>query len=183
VPREGKEIVNPRTGQRMRFVAIGEDELRIESFNPPTDEREPEHVHPKQESGAEVRSGALVFEVEGERRWVGPGESITIPPNTPHRFWNASEEEAHSVQLFRPALDIAAFFETYFELARRGNLKEGGDIPPLQVAAMVPEFADEVRLTRPPWMIVRSMAMLLGPIARMRGYRPRLDYGSAPAAQ
>jgi hypothetical protein len=162
----------------MRFARIGDDELRIDSVNPPTTEREPEHVHPKQESGAEVRSGALVFEVEGERRPVGPGESIVIPSNTPHRFWNESEDEARSVQFFRPALDIAAFFETYFELARRGQLKEGGDIPLIRIGAMVPEFRDEIRLTRPPWPVVRAMSAVLRPVARLRGVRGRLEYGS-----
>jgi quercetin dioxygenase-like cupin family protein len=180
VPHEGQDIVNPRTGQRMRFVAIRDGELRIKSLNPPTDQREPEHVHPKQESGAEVRSGSLVFEVEGQERRVGPGESITIPPNTPHRFWNGSEGETESVQFFRPALDIAAFFETYFELGRRGELTEAGDIPLLQVATMVPEFGHEIRLTRPPWPVVRAISALLGPVARLRGYRGRLEYGSEP---
>jgi hypothetical protein len=179
VPHVGQEILNPRTGQRMRFVAIRGDELRIDSFNPPTEEREPEHIHPKQESGAEVQSGSLVFEVDGQERRVGPGESITIPPNTPHRFWPDSGDGAHSVQFFRPALDIAAFFETYFELSRRGDLRDGGEIPLLQVAAMVPEFPDEIRLTSPPWPVVRATAALLGPVARLRGYRGRLEYGSA----
>lgn len=178
MPREGQEIINPRTGQRMRFVQMRDDELLIESVNPPTDEREPEHVHPKQESGADVRSGYLIFEVDGEPRRVGPGESITIPPNTPHRFWNESDDQAQTVQVFRPALGIAAFFETYFELARRGQLKAEGDIPLLQVAAMVPMFRDEIRLTHPPWPIVRIMSALLGPIARLRGYRGQLEYGS-----
>jgi hypothetical protein len=165
----------------MKFAHIRDQELRIESVNPPTDEREPEHVHPKQESGAEVRSGSLVFEVAGKARRVGAGDSITVPPNTPHRFWNETGEDAHSVQFFRPALGIAAFFETYFELARRGDLNEGGAIPMLQVAAMVPEFADEIRLTSPPWPIVRVMSALLGPIARMRGYGGRLEYSSGPS--
>jgi len=178
MPREGQEILNPRTGQRMRFVQIRDDELRIESANPPTDEREPEHVHPNQESRAEVRSGSLVFEVDGKPQRIGPGQSITIPANTPHRFWNESEDPAQSVQTFRPAMGIAAFFETYFELARRGELKAGGDIPLLQVAAMVPVFRNEIRLTRPPWPIVRALTAVLGPIARRRGYQGQLDYGS-----
>ena len=79
-----------------------------------------------------------------------------------------SEEEARSVQFFRPALDIAAFFETYFELARRGQLREGGDVPLIRVAVMVPEFRDEIRLTRPPWSVVRAMSALLRPAARLR---------------
>lgn len=82
-----------------------------------------------------------------------------------------------------PTDGIAAFFETYFELARLGELTKGGDIPLLQAAAMVPEFRDEIRLTRPPWPIVRTMYGLLRPIARLRGYRARLEYGSRPPAR
>lgn len=180
MPREGQEIFNPRTGQRMRFGQIRDDELRIESVNPPTQEREPEHVHPEQESGAAVRSGSLVFEVEGKAKRVEAGESITVPADTPHRFWNESDADAHSVQVFRPALGIAAFFETYFELARRGELTDSGDIPLLQVAVMVPEFSREIRLTSPPWPIVRATAAIVGPIARRRGYRGRLAFGPEP---
>lgn len=88
MPREGQQISNPRTGQRMTFVELRDEQLRIDSVNPPTGEREPVHVHPKQESGAEVLSGALVFEVAGEQRRLGAGETISVPANTPHRFWN-----------------------------------------------------------------------------------------------
>jgi len=178
VPHEGQEIVNRRTGQRMRFVRLREQELVIESVNPPSDEREPEHVHPEQESGAEVHAGALIFEVGGEARRVGPRESISIPAGTPHRFWNESDKDARSTQFFRPALDIAAFFETYFELARRDALTDKGDLPLLQVAVMVPEFAREIRLTSPPWPVVRATAALLGPVARMRGHKGRLAFGA-----
>ena len=53
---EGQQISNPRTGQRMTFVELRDEQLRVESVNPPTPEREPVHVHPIQESGAEVVS-------------------------------------------------------------------------------------------------------------------------------
>lgn len=66
---EGQEIVNPRTGQRMTFVRLTEDEVLIDSVHPPTDEREPVHLHPKQESGGEVLAGAL------SSRWTGSGAS------------------------------------------------------------------------------------------------------------
>jgi quercetin dioxygenase-like cupin family protein len=179
MPREGQEIVNPQTGQRMRFVAIRPEELRIENVHPPTDAREPEHVHPQQQSGGEVTSGSLMFEVDGEPRRVAAGESIEIPANTPHRFWNESGQEARSVQFFRPALDIAAFFETYFELARRGELSDDGNIPLLRVAAMAPRFGKEIRLTRPPWVVLRALSAALGPIARIRGVEDQLPYGSS----
>ena len=97
-------IVNPVASPERH-----DDELlRIDSVNPPTAEREPVHAHPKQESGAEVLSGSLVFEVAGEQRRLGAGETISVPANTPHRFWNDGSEDARSIQFFRPALDIAA---------------------------------------------------------------------------
>lgn len=159
----------------MTFVELREERLRIASVNPPTAEREPLHVHPKQESGAEVVSGSLVFEVAGELHQLGAGGTIRVPANTPHRFWNDGGEDAHSVQWFRPALDIASFFETMAALAHQGKLDEKGLPRPLQLAVMVPEFGEEIRPVSPPWPMLRALTAVLGPIARLRGYRAKLD--------
>src|ERR1700710_2506524 len=108
MPDQAKQIHNPRTGQRMRFVEQRPEALRIETWNPPGVEREPLHVHPRQTSGAEVTTGAPSFESDGREQHLNPGESIPIPPNTPHRFWNDGKDEALSLQFFEPALDTAA---------------------------------------------------------------------------
>jgi quercetin dioxygenase-like cupin family protein len=170
---EGQEIVNPRTGQRMRFAQLSEGELRIDTVNPPTAQREPVHVHPEQESGAQVSSGALVFEVDGNARRVEAGASITIPADAPHRFWNEGDEDAVAVQWFRPALDTAAFFETLFALAGADLLDEGGTPKLLQLAVMVPEFSSEIRPVSPPWPVLKVLTAVLGPVARRRGYQAR----------
>ena len=179
--KAGDEIVNPRTGQRMVFLETGQEtdgqSLRIDSYNPPTGDPEPEHVHPFQESGAEVISGSLRFSVDGEERSVKAGESITIPANTPHHFWNDGEEEAHSVGWFRPALKIDRFFETYFALARDGKLNEKGSPYFWQTAVMVPYFGDDIRLPSPPWTVQKAFFGLLAPIGRMLGYRPEYPSG------
>jgi mannose-6-phosphate isomerase-like protein (cupin superfamily) len=171
---EGQQISNPRTGQKMTFIELREELLRIDSVNPNSSEREPAHVHPKQESGAEVVSGSLVFEVEGEERRVDPGKSISIAANTPQGFWNEGEEDAHSIQYFRPALDIASFFETFFALANQGKLDAKGMPRPLQLAVMVPEFEDEIHPLSPPWPLSRALTAVLAPIGRARGYRGRV---------
>lgn len=142
---QGQEILNPLTGQRMRFVELNDGLLRIESDHPPTDVREPLHLHPRQLSGAEVLSGSLVFEVDGVQSELESGDEISIPANTPHRFWNPAGDPATSIQFFRPALEIAAFFETLFTLAERGDLTKDGRPGLLQMAVMVPEFGEERR--------------------------------------
>jgi quercetin dioxygenase-like cupin family protein len=171
-----REIRNPRTGQRMRFLHTTADTdgglLRIETVNPPTGVAEPEHTHPQQESRAEVISGTLRFVVDGEERRLGPGEAITIPAGTPHYFVNDGEENTVSIQEFRPALRTAEFFRTLFELAERGELDERGMPSLLTLAHLGPAFADEIRATSPPWLVQRVAFVLLAPIARLRGVRP-----------
>ncbi len=169
-----REITNPRTGQRMRFLLTADDTggelLRIETVNPPTATFEPLHVHPRQVTSAEVVSGALTFIVDGTRHHVPAGETITIPANVPHAFCNEGAEDAVAIQEARPALHLAEFFETYFGLAERGELDEHGNPSLLRVAALGPRFADDIRMVKPPWALQRVVFALLGPIARARGY-------------
>jgi quercetin dioxygenase-like cupin family protein len=174
VTHTAREIFNPRSGQRMRFLRTAADTdgelLQIETINPPTGIAEPMHVHPRQETRAEIVSGTLRFVVNGEQRRLGPGEAITIPAGAPHHFVNDGETDAVAIQEARPALRTAEFFETYFGLAERGELDEHGKPSLLRFAVLGPAFADEIRLTSPPWPVQRAVFGLLAPIARLRGY-------------
>jgi mannose-6-phosphate isomerase-like protein (cupin superfamily) len=179
----GDEIVNSRTGQRMVFLQTGQESggevVRIDTFNPPTSPTsapEPDHVHPYQESGAEVLSGSLRFHINGEERSVKAGASITIPANTPHHFWNDGEQEAHAVQWFRPALKTDRFFESFFGLAQDGKVNDKGLPSLLQLALMVPRFGDEIRLVSPPWVAQRAIFGMLAPIGKALGYREEYPY-------
>lgn len=169
-----RELRNPRTGQRMRFLLTGDDTggelLRLETVNPPGGVAEPVHVHPRQVSCAEVRSGTLRFVVAGRERLLRAGDALTIAAGAPHTFVNDGDEEAVAVQEFRPALRTAEFFTTYFDLAQRGELDEHGRPSVLRFAVLGPAFADEIRLARPPWPVQRAVFALLGPVARRRGY-------------
>jgi quercetin dioxygenase-like cupin family protein len=169
----GEKIENPRTGQRMVFLqtAVETDGelLRIECFNPATGVDEPEHCHPRQESRAEVISGTLRFRVHGEIQEVAAGETHIIPAGVPHTFGCYGKEEAHWIAEFRPALRTDAFFESLFDLAARDQLNEHGMPSVLQLAVSVPAFAQEIRVTRPPWPVQRALFALLGPVARLRG--------------
>ena len=175
--KSGDEIINPRTGQRMIFRQTAADTggalLQIETFNP-RGPAEPEHVHPHQESNARVLVGALHFSVRGRVRVIRTGESIVIPANTPHNFWNEDDEVAHAIQEFHPALRTEDFFETYFALARDGKLDERG-MPPslLHIAVLTADFWDVIRVTRPPMAVQRLLATILAPLGRRRGYRTR----------
>lgn len=169
-----RQVFNPYSGQRMRFLQTAADTggalLQIETTNPPGP-ADPEHVHPKQESSAQVLAGTLHFRIDGRDHIVRVGETIVIPVNTPHCFWNEDDDEAIAIQEFRPALRTEEFFQTYFKLALDGKLDKRGMPSILQLAVLVPEFGDEIRPKTPPWPLLCGIAWLLGPIARVRGYR------------
>jgi mannose-6-phosphate isomerase-like protein (cupin superfamily) len=172
--RTGDRIENPRTGQRMTFLVTADDSggglFRFDSHNPPGP-FEPTHVHPEQVSTAEVLSGSLLFVVDGREVQVGPGSRVEIPPGAPHTFRNEGPEEAHWIGEFRPALRIADFFETLFELARRGDLNARGLPSMLQLSLSVPTFGREIRLVSPPWPVQRLALAPFVPLARLRSLR------------
>lgn len=173
--KQGDQITNVRTGQRMIFRLTGKETngklLEIESFNPKSDIREAIHVHPKQESSAEVISGKLHFLVGGKKHVIGPGESIVIPAGVPHCFWNEDDTEAHSVQRFLPALHIDEFFESYFALANDGKINSKGIPDILQLPLMGLKHKDEIRVITPPWPIQLLTYLILSPVSYLMGYR------------
>jgi mannose-6-phosphate isomerase-like protein (cupin superfamily) len=172
--RVGRTIHNPRTGQRMTFLETGVESggrlLRIDCFHPAHSLREREHLHPRQENRFEVRSGALTFCVDGQEKRIGPGQRISIPPGTPHYFWNAGGEPAHYFQEFSPALRIEALFETGFALAQNGRLGADGYPSLLQTAVMMDGFSEEFRVTQPPVAVQLVFRRVLAPLARLLGY-------------
>jgi hypothetical protein len=111
----------------------------------------------------------MLFTVNGVQRRVSPGETLTIPAGTPHYFVVDGEEEAVSIQEFRPALRTADLFRTLFGLAEQDKLDEHGMPSLLTLVVFGPRFANEIRATKPPWPLQRLAFALLGPIARMRG--------------
>ncbi len=173
--KQGDKITNTRTGQRMIFLKTGKDTngnlLEIDSFNPKTDMREPIHIHPKQESSAEVISGKLHFLVDGKEQIIGPGERIEIPAGVPHCFWNEDDTEAHSIQRFSPALNIDEFFETFFALSRDGKLNENGIPTFIHASLIMLKHKNDIRVINPPWAIQLPTYLTLAPIGLLMGYR------------
>ena len=178
--KQGDKITNARTGQIMIFLKMGAETngelLQIECFSPPTPEREPEHIHPLQENSFEIISGSFIFCLNGKEQVIGPGQSINIPANVPHYFWNSGDTVAHYLQEFRPALKIDSFFETFFELAKDGKLNKKGIPNFFHVSIIGLAHKDEIRLTNPPWVLQNIIYKILSPFGKLIGYRA--DYKS-----
>ena len=126
--KQGDSITNARTGQRMIFLQTWAEtngiQLQIECFSPVTSLKEPEHLHPFQENRFRIMGGELSFRINGKEQTAHAGDTVSIPKNVAHHFWNSGNSEAHYIQEFYPALRIDSLFETFFALARDGKLNQ-----------------------------------------------------------
>ena len=70
----------------------------------------PVHFHLHQEEWFYVMEGEVLFQVGGERKRLGAGESLLGPRGVPHGFVGVGEKPAHMIIAFTPAGMMEAFF-------------------------------------------------------------------------
>jgi quercetin dioxygenase-like cupin family protein len=62
------------------------------------------HKHANQEEVIVVISGQLEQWIDQEKRILGPGDSVFIPPNTVHASFNAGDGETEILAIFGPSV-------------------------------------------------------------------------------
>jgi quercetin dioxygenase-like cupin family protein len=179
----GDVIENPVTGERLVFRKTSRETngeaVVLETFVQPNGFVAAAHVHPHQEERFQVLRGTVGFRLGRKEIVAGPGERITVPAGTAHKFWNAGDDEAHFVCEVRPALQFEQLIETMFGLAEDGKTNRKGMPNPLRLAVIARHHFDDVRLPFPPsWM--QRMGLALGaPVGRLLGYEA--TYVGSPA--
>jgi quercetin dioxygenase-like cupin family protein len=179
----GDTIENPVTGERLVFRKTsretGGQAVVIETFVQPNGFVAAAHVHPSQEERFEVLRGSVGFKVGRKKLVAGPGQRVTVPAGTPHKFWNAGDEEAHFVCEVRPALQFESLLETMFALAADGKTNRKGMPNPLRLAVIARAHFDTVQLPFPPALLQRIALAMGSPLGRLAGYGP--TYAPQPA--
>jgi hypothetical protein len=155
----------------------------IETFVQPNGFVAAAHVHPGQEERFEILRGSVGFRLGRNKVVAGPGQRVTVPAGTPHRFWNAGDDVAHFVCEVRPALQFESLLETMFALAAEGKTNRKGMPSLLRLAVIANAHFDTVRLPFPPALLQRIGLALGAPVGRLAGYRPTYEPAgsSAPA--
>jgi mannose-6-phosphate isomerase-like protein (cupin superfamily) len=173
-PIVGPIIENPLHGERIRFLKTVPETngelVQYESWLAPGGGVGLPHVHPVQESHFTVVSGTASFSIHGARFQLGPGQELTVPPQTEHCLWNAGGVEAHLVVSFRPGLLKQEFSETTFGLARDGRYHLRGFGSRLQWAVIAAAYRRESRTLGQP-RLMRLGLLALAPMGWLLGYR------------
>jgi quercetin dioxygenase-like cupin family protein len=168
----GDVIENPMFGMRITFRETGVETngelLRMEAHIEPTKGYDQPHMHPGTEERITVVNGLMKGMFDGEDKAIQPGETLRIPPGTPHVF--QAEGETDIVFEFRPARRIETLFETLFGLARDGKVPKSGRPRLLQTAAIFKEYKHEIRPAGAPDFILKVIDGF-APLARALGRR------------
>jgi quercetin dioxygenase-like cupin family protein len=173
--RKGDVHINPVTGERA-VVRVSPDEnggeLMVADLHiRPGGAVVGEHVHPSIEEKFTVLRGQVGFKLAGKTAVAGPGQTLVLPPGVAHDWWNAGSEEALVRVEIRPGARFQEMVMNIFGLAQDGKTNAKGLPSLLQLSLFAPEFADVVVFTRPPPSVQRVIFGVLGPIARLLGYR------------
>jgi len=100
----------------IKTVSLGGHQVQLHLNNPigivamthPGNFGPPLHSHADETELFLIRQGEYIFEVDGERKLLGPGSFIRVPPEVPHTFKCVAEEGKTLVFIDPPG------FENYF---------------------------------------------------------------------
>ena len=176
----GDLIQNPVTGERAVFLQTGEETggevLQFNLFAEPGGFPTAEHVHPAQTEHFLVQAGELCLQRQGEERIYREGEATTIPPGTPHFWWNSGDSKLQARVELRPAGRFASFLTSLFALAQEGKTDDEGMPSLLQLAVMMDAYKDTIYPASPPRPVQKILFAILAPIGRWLGYRADYPY-------
>jgi quercetin dioxygenase-like cupin family protein len=182
----GDIIEHPVTGEQIVFLKTAAETngelLQFEMNVAPGGFIPGEHVHPYQAEYFKVLAGTVAFRIEGEGAQLGVGQELTVPAGRRHKWWNASDEPAKMMIEFRPALQIAEYFETYMGLAQDGHADPKTGLPNLLwLAVIFRKYRREIQPAALPAPVQTIVINLLAPVGRLLGYRVPYPYPYARA--
>ncbi len=174
-------IENPVMGDIVKFLVTAEDSngksLFVHVWNRVGAQGPPEHMHPKQIETFEVISGTAGFKLNGKEQILTSGQRIIVPMNTPHKFWNAGNNELEMTGELQPALRTEFFLETMYSLAQKGKVNKNA-IPKsfLHFMSILNEYYGETFIVGLPIGIQKFMVKIFGRLGKLLGYKGFVPY-------
>lgn len=173
--RAGRVIVNRVSGERIVIRTSGAEtggrRLVFDLFLPPSAHVPARHVHPIQAEQFTVLAGRMRFVLGRRTVLAAPGDTVLVPPGTPHWFGNAGPETACARVEVRPALRTEALLEASEAMAVTGRFF-GARLPHFSdLALFLLEFQREIAVPNVPASVARAVLAPLAWIGRRRASR------------
>jgi quercetin dioxygenase-like cupin family protein len=169
----GQTVTNPVTTEEITFLETARDRegerLLFDCRVGLNGAVLPAHIHATQEERLEVVEGTLGVMLGDGIYTLRVGQSIAMPANVKHQWWNAGNDDLLIRVEVVPPRQLEAVLETVSGMAHEGKLRRNG--MPKDVFA----FVDLLRASEtyapgvPRWMQWTALR-IAGAIGRMLGY-------------
>ena len=174
MPTKGQKLVDKFNGDTIEFIETSSDtngervtfKVTLKSKGQTVDD----HYHILQEESFKVLSGRMTYFLDGKQHNIKAGEEVTLPKNKPHNHYNMDDEPVEYIQTITPGIDVDFFIENLFGMINDGKVKDG-KLPFLQAMVTGKYLESSSRLASIPPGLQNILINILGPIARLFGYR------------
>jgi quercetin dioxygenase-like cupin family protein len=172
-PREGQVFVSKSEGFRQTILKRENGLVWMELMLEPHAPGPPEHIHTSLPENFIVAEGTLSLLVNGEKKLLRPGESLLVSPGTPHKPFNETDSPVIVKGPLTPEYAVSEQFTVFLTQAYGFfDESESNSQPPkalLQMSRFSPKY--ELWLAGPPIFLQRTLFFVIGPTARLLGYR------------
>jgi mannose-6-phosphate isomerase-like protein (cupin superfamily) len=170
--RPGDRLASRFEGFYQTVISVNGDWMHTRLEIRPHAEGPPEHFHEGFTENFTVKSGTLSVMVNGEKQTVRAGETVSVPPLTPHRPFNETDEVV-VIESEDPRSIPTKFGYVLSQLY--GLMDEYPNGPStrnivLQLSVYGND-ADTWIANGPPLNVQKAMRVMMAPTARLLGYR------------
>ena len=127
---EKRTFVNPAINDIATFVKTSAEtngEYTLMELELGKSDGPPLHYHNAFSEEFQVQEGILYVQVGRDKKVLHPGESVTIPPRTPHRFYNETNDKVKFHITLRPGHSgMENFIKIFYGLAADGLTDKKG---------------------------------------------------------
>jgi mannose-6-phosphate isomerase-like protein (cupin superfamily) len=194
-PRKAKEMTmveelprtveNPLSGERVTFLATAEETggeyVRIRNEISAGARGVVLHYHLAYTEAFEVLEGALDVCVGGKENHLvlAQGESVFVPPNTAHRFWNSGTAPVVFEVEIRPARNFEKSIRARFGLVEDGKTNDKAIPKNILELALLYELSESY-IAGMPLSLQKGVFGALARVARWLGYDPEFSRYTKP---
>jgi quercetin dioxygenase-like cupin family protein/uncharacterized protein YndB with AHSA1/START domain len=125
------------------------------------------HIHPTQTERLEMVSGSIKVGMNGREHLLNEGDSIEIPPGTPHTQVPVGDGPGAVRIQVRPAGRTQQFLEELATLSRERKITRFGFPRPVAAATLILEYADTGHAAMPPLGAQRAIARTIQRVGRL----------------
>lgn len=168
--RPGDKLVSRFEGFDQTVLGVNDGWVHTRLEVAPNAGGPPEHMHQHFTETFAVKKGTLSIMLNGEKRTLHEGETISIPPMTAHKPFNETNETVVVESDDPKSLPV----EFAYHLTQiYGFMDRYADGPPVpQMLMQLAVYGDEFDslMVGPPVPIQKAMLTLIAPSARLMGY-------------